>query len=91
MQNTHVTFNNGTRALSNRTVLLKPHTPLVFNSVVYKALQPMMEEWSGVTLTPSMTYGIRRYMRDAWLMLHVDRLNTHVVSAILQIDQVIYR
>ena len=32
-------------------------------------------------------YGIRRYRNGSWLSLHVDRVDTHVVSAILQIDQ----
>lgn len=28
-----------------------------------------------------------RYLRGSWLALHVDRMDTHVVSAILQLDQ----
>ena len=38
-------------------------------------------------MTPGMVYGIRRYLQGASLSLHVDRLDTHVVSAILQLDQ----
>jgi hypothetical protein len=33
-------------------------------------------------------YGVRRYLNGASLGLHVDRAVTHVISAILQIDQV---
>ncbi len=45
------------------------------------------EEWCGVELEPTEIYGIRRYREGSWLQLHVDRMNTHIVSAILQIDQ----
>ncbi len=61
----------------------------LFRSVVFSALEPILEEWSGIKLRASEAYGIRRYGRGAWLMLHVDRLNTHVVSAILQVLRVI--
>ena len=30
-------------------------------------------------------YGIRRYLRGAWMGLHVDKLPTHIISAILQV------
>ncbi len=36
----------------------------------------------------SQIYGIRRYLRGASLNLHVDRPTTHIISAILQLDQV---
>ena len=44
---------------------------------------------SGINLSDKSTvYGIRRYLRGASLNLHVDRPTTHIVSAILQLDQV---
>lgn len=52
-------------------------------------LRPLAEEWTGIELIGSAVYGIRRYLRGSWLALHVDRLNTHVVSFILQIDQLV--
>ena len=36
----------------------------------------------------AIMYGIRRYLRGATLNLHVDRVDTHIISAILQLDQV---
>lgn len=36
----------------------------------------------------SRLYGIRRYSNGSSLGFHVDRPTTHVISAILQIDQV---
>ena len=33
------------------------------------------------------TYGVRRYTNGSWLTSHVDRFNTHVISAIINVDQ----
>ena len=39
-----------------------------------------------IRLSPeTQIYGIRRYLRGAWLSLHVDQLPTHILSAILQV------
>lgn len=53
-----------------------------------EGIRPLLEEWSGVKL-PRMTslYGIRWYTRGALMKLHVDTVNTHVVSAIINVDQ----
>lgn len=32
-------------------------------------------------------YGIRRYKAGAWLATHLDRLSSHVISAIINIGQ----
>jgi len=52
-----------------------------------ETLHPLAEEWAGANLQHTFTYGIRRYTNDSWLVSHVDRFNTHVISAILNIDQ----
>ena len=42
-----------------------------------------------ISLSENATiYGIRRYLRGSWLSLHTDHETTHVISAILQLDQV---
>ena len=33
------------------------------------------------------TYGVRRYTNGSWLTSHVDRFNTHVISAIINLGQ----
>ena len=38
-------------------------------------------------LEHTSTYGIRRYTDGSWLIAHVDRFKTHVISAILNIGQ----
>ena len=51
-------------------------------------LQKIMEDWAKVELNNIfMMYGIRRYTRGAVLLQHVDKIPSHIISAILQIDQ----
>ena len=33
-------------------------------------------------------FGMRRYLRGAWMSLHVDRLPSHIISVILQVIQI---
>merc|ERR1712105_544516 len=54
---------------------------------ILSTLQPMAEDWSGVSLVGTSVYGIRRYMAGAWLAADVDQMATHVISAILNIGQ----
>ena len=55
---------------------------------IKKSLKPILEKWSGVELRNKMIiYGIRRYKKGALLWEHLDRKDTHIISAILQIDQ----
>ena len=50
------------------------------------SLRPILETWSGQKLSRNhVLYGIRRYLRGASFMSHVDRLPTHIISAILQV------
>ena len=50
------------------------------------AIQPILETWSDQKLSPDVgIFGIRRYLRGAWMSLHLDRLPTHILSAILQV------
>ncbi|CAM9160642.1 unnamed protein product [Choristocarpus tenellus] len=50
-------------------------------------MQMLMEEWAGVTLKPTSLYGVRHYHRGAVLAAHVDRVETHVISAIINVAQ----
>ena len=48
----------------------------------------MLEDWCQKKLSKEVViYGIRRYLRGAWLSLHVDKLPTHIISVILQVHQ----
>ncbi|HWN67854.1 MAG TPA: PqqD family peptide modification chaperone, partial [Haliangium sp.] len=54
---------------------------------IHAALQPICEEWCGEPLEPTVVYGLRVYHHGARLKLHRDRIATHIISAILNIDQ----
>ncbi len=54
---------------------------------IHMELKSSIEQWCGLPLHPTYVYGIRRYNRGATLKPHRDRLETHIVSAILNIDQ----
>ena len=54
------------------------------------SLHPILESWTGQKLSKDYVYyGIRRYLRGAYIMSHVDRLPTHVISVILQVSSTI--
>ena len=56
-------------------------------TIIHKQLQPILEEWSGEKITPSMMYGIRSYKKGAILVDHKDRPQTHHISAIIIVDE----
>ena len=62
------------------------HT-LIINSEVGEYLKETAENWSKVPLELTSIYGVRKYRRGATLALHVDKLSTHVVSAIINVGQ----
>ena len=50
-----------------------------------QTLKPIFEDWSRIALENHVVvYGIRRYLRGAWLSLHVDKI-PRIISAILQV------
>ena len=58
------------------------------DSIAKDVVRPILSEWGGVEeLELTAFYGIREYSRNACLRNHVDRVDTHVFSAILQISQ----
>jgi prolyl 4-hydroxylase len=50
-------------------------------------LQPLLEAWVAKALRMTAVYGIREYQRSAVLDMHIDRMETHIVSAILNVAQ----
>ena len=49
-------------------------------------LQPILEAWSGAELQGSFAYGLRVYRNESTLNMHIDKVETHVVSAIMHVD-----
>ena len=54
---------------------------------IHDNLKAQMEEWCGKALKPTYVYGIRIYHHGAALKCHRDRLATHIIGAIINIDQ----
>ena len=48
-----------------------------------------MEAWSGTALKSTAIYGIRVYRRGSILFNHVDRFGSHVVSAAINVGQMV--
>ena len=53
----------------------------------YEVLTPIVEEWSQCEIEKTWGYGIRSYVKNSTLKLHRDKLETHVLSCIIFIDQ----
>jgi len=53
----------------------------------YKIITPIVEEWCGVKLEHSWAYGVRSYTKNSILHLHRDRIDTHIISCIIYVDQ----
>ena len=54
---------------------------------IFTAICPLLEDWVKIKLKPSAVYGIREYQRGATLKMHVDRIDTHQVSMIINVAQ----
>lgn len=53
---------------------------------VLQELRNYAETWSGVPLIPYRAYGFRLYQNNSQLTMHVDKMQTHIISFILHID-----
>lgn len=56
------------------------------NSRLLEALRPRMEKWAGIPLKNGQAYGVRVYRNGSALVAHIDRSETHVISAIFHVD-----
>lgn len=50
-------------------------------------MKPYLEAWTGIPLQPIKGYGLRLYHNNSRLYMHVDKVETHVISAIIHIDR----
>ena len=59
------------------------------DDIALNYVKPILEDWNGgIELEYTAFYGIREYStRNVVLRNHVDRIDTHVFSAILQVGQ----
>ena len=54
---------------------------------IHSSLKPQLEIWSKTELIPTFVYGIRVYKKGSVLVPHRDKLKTHIISAIINVDQ----
>ena len=54
---------------------------------IHNSLKPQLEAWSKTELIPTFVYGIRVYKKGSVLIPHRDKLKTHIISAIINVDQ----
>jgi len=54
---------------------------------VIKEMKEVLQWWARARLKHTSTYGMRIYRRGSVLATHMDRMETHLVSAILQVNQ----
>ena len=52
---------------------------------VISDLKELHEEWGGMSLRQTSAYGVRLYQNGSSLVMHVDRISTHVISSIVHI------
>jgi hypothetical protein len=48
-------------------------------------LLPLHEEWAGIKLVPTSVYGVRMYQNGSALAMHVDNVDSHIISSIVHI------
>eukprot|EP01083_Nonionella_stella_P201298 736503_1 len=76
---------DGTQINTREIATYMSHIPPDKKLWIGNLLQPMLEEWSGEKLKYSTIYGMREYIKGAVLKTHCDRIETHIISAILHI------
>lgn len=54
---------------------------------IHDTLKPICEIWCGKKLLPAYVYGVRIYLNGAVLKPHRDRVETHIIGVIINIDQ----
>jgi len=75
--------NNGKNAVGS--VLIELSQPL--RDEIHQCLKSELEAWSGIKLRSTYVYGIRIYQNGATLREHRDRIDSHIISAIINVDQ----
>ena len=70
-------------ALAHAHTRVNPVPPSYHPYHPYHPRQP--SRWCNMRLRHTSTYGVRIYRRDSMLIDHVDRMDTHLASAVLQV------
>lgn len=57
------------------------------HATIVREMREILQWWTGLELVHTSTFGVRVYRRGSMLIDHVDRMDTHLASAVLQIAQ----
>lgn len=57
------------------------------HGLILREMREILQWWTGLRLKHTSTFGVRIYRRGSALIDHVDRMDTHLASAVIQIDQ----
>ncbi|MDX2476060.1 MAG: 2OG-Fe(II) oxygenase [Gammaproteobacteria bacterium] len=61
--------------------------PVQLKQLASESIKPIVEKWSGVEVVSTSIYGIRCYHQGTTLGPHRDTTETHILSAIININQ----
>ena len=76
---------DGTQINTREIPTYMMHIPGDKKRWIAQVMEPLLSEWSGVPLKYSTMYGLREYVKGAVLKGHVDRIETHIISAIIHV------
>ena len=79
------TYENEVKVIDGPRPPLFVKRPDLTDRVLHE-LKHYAETWAGIPLTPYRAYGFRLYQNNSQLHMHVDKMQTHIVSFILHID-----
>jgi len=57
------------------------------HGIMMREMREILQWWANQQLKHSSTFGLRHYKRGSMLLNHVDRMDTHIASAVLQVAQ----
>lgn len=57
------------------------------HSIIVAEMRQVLQWWTGLRLKHTSTFGLREYKRGSMLINHVDRMDTHIASAVIQVSQ----
>merc|ERR1719410_2444165 len=60
--------------------------PEIHNGIVNE-MREVLQWWTSQRLKHTSTFGLRLYKRGSMLINHIDRMDTHLASAVLQVSQ----
>ena len=79
----------GVQVPKHNVQIMRVKNEKVLRQSLVAHLKPIIEEWAGQSMSSQVVvYGIRRYLKGAWLSLHVDQVPTHIFSVILQVGSI---